>query len=172
MVASLGGVEGLVVADLFAGSGALGLEALSRGATGAEFVERDRAAAGVLRSNLAELGLGGPGVTVHQCDVLAALAAVAAADVAFADPPYAFTGWAELLSGLQGAGFKGLAVLESDEEVAVPAGWRVLKVRRYGGTVVTLAQGTPASDPHRPAPAGARPDPPEQEQHLPMSGAS
>src|ERR687884_1742680 len=65
----LGDVEEARVADLFAGSGALGIEALSRGAEHATFVERDHAAVGVLRFNLAALGIV-KGVEVFEWDVL------------------------------------------------------------------------------------------------------
>lgn len=161
MVGSLGGVEGELVADLYAGSGALGLEALSREAAGAVFVDRDRAAVQAIGTNLEALGLDGPEVVVHQGDVAANLASVAGAGVLFADPPYAFDGWSDLLTGLSDAGFTGLAVLESDGEVPVPEGWHVLKVRRYGGTVVTLVRVMPAS----------RPEPPDQERPRRMNGA-
>ena len=71
----LGDVEDVRVADLFAGSGALGIEALSRGAEHATFVERDHAAVGVLRFNLAALGIV-EGVEVFEWDVLGWLEAV------------------------------------------------------------------------------------------------
>jgi 16S rRNA (guanine(966)-N(2))-methyltransferase RsmD len=147
MVGSLGGVDGAAVADLFAGSGALGLEALSRGARSALFVERDRRAAGIISANASALGLDGPGVRVVQGDVLAHLGTAAGADVVFADPPYAFAGWPDLLAGLAVRGFAGLAVLEAGEEVETAPGWDVLKVRRYGGTVVMLARVSDASHP-------------------------
>jgi 16S rRNA (guanine966-N2)-methyltransferase len=57
-------------------------------------------------------------------------------DVALADPPYAFDRWAELLSAMPAP----LVVIESDREVALPAGWDVLRSRRYGGTVVLFAR--------------------------------
>src|SRR5947209_1526528 len=67
---SLGAVEGAAVADLFAGTGALGIEALSRGAVSAVFVDDDRAAVAVVRANLDATGLAGPHATVVQSDVL------------------------------------------------------------------------------------------------------
>ena len=74
--------------DLYAGSGALGLEALSRGAASATFVESDRRAATVLERNIATLGL--PGATLRRGLVAAVIAAGAAApvDLVLADPPY------------------------------------------------------------------------------------
>jgi 16S rRNA (guanine966-N2)-methyltransferase len=86
----LGDVEGATVADLFAGSGALGIEALSRGAATATFVERDPGAAGVLRFNLATLGIE-EGVELFEWDALRWLETVGGKldfDLVFADPPY------------------------------------------------------------------------------------
>src|ERR671939_956986 len=86
----LGDVEDARVADLFAGSGALGIEALSRGAATATFVERDAGAVGVLRFNLAALGIV-EDVEVFEWDALRWLETVAGSlefDVVFLDPPY------------------------------------------------------------------------------------
>ncbi len=83
-------VEGARVLDLFAGSGALGIEALSRGATSALFVEHHRAAADVLRGNLQKTRV--TGASLRQMDVFRSLAELARAgevfDLVFADPPY------------------------------------------------------------------------------------
>jgi 16S rRNA (guanine966-N2)-methyltransferase len=132
---SLGVLEDAVVLDLFAGSGAMGIEALSRGAASVTFVERDRAAVATIRANLDALGFEG---VVVAGDALAQTARVAPADVAFVDPPYAFDAWDELLGRLDAT----VAVLESDRPIDVAEGWRVLKVKRFGGTVVTLVQQT------------------------------
>src|SRR4051794_19500228 len=69
----LGEIDGVQVLDLFAGTGALGIEALSRGAAAAVFVERDGAAAAVLRENLGALGIGSERAEVRRTDALAAL---------------------------------------------------------------------------------------------------
>jgi 16S rRNA (guanine966-N2)-methyltransferase len=130
---SLGGVEGATVLDLFAGTGALGIEALSRGAAAVTFVERDREALAALRANLASLGFDG---AIVVGDAVAYAARAGRVDVAFADPPYEFDRWDDLLDHLDA----GLAVLESDREIDVSDGWQVLRVKRYGSTVVTLAQ--------------------------------
>ncbi len=86
-------VAGLRVLDLFAGTGAVGIEALSRGAARAVFVERDRGALRALRANLATLRLGRERARVVAGDVLAVLPAIAASeppfDLLFLDPPYA-----------------------------------------------------------------------------------
>jgi 16S rRNA (guanine966-N2)-methyltransferase len=77
------------VVDLFAGSGALGLEALSRGAASVDFVEISSRSITAIRDNLATLG-GAPGATIHRADALRFAAALDAGayDLAFADPPY------------------------------------------------------------------------------------
>ena len=88
MLASrLGSFEGLAVADLFAGSGALGLEALSRGAASAIFVEQDAAALRALRANIAALRAQ-PRCDVRACSVLALGPAKQPLDLLLLDPPY------------------------------------------------------------------------------------
>src|SRR5436853_7744768 len=85
---SLGAVEGTRVVDLFAGTGALGIEALSRGATAATFVDDDATAVATVKANLQATGLVG---TVVRSDVLRFLESAAERyDLALADPPYAF----------------------------------------------------------------------------------
>ena len=134
-------LEGSAVLDLFAGSGAVGLEALSRGAARAVFVESDRRAAAVLEANVKVVGL--PGATVHRCTAETFLAAVGAEDpfdVVFADPPYAFS--ATLLSMMlaQLATQRWLApdavvVIERssrDPEPTWPDEIKAMKQRRYG----------------------------------------
>lgn len=147
MVGSLVEVEGAAVVDLFAGSGALGIEALSRGAASVTFVEQDRPALAAIRTNLARLGLDGPRARLQPGDALAHLAAAAAAAIVFADPPYAFERWAQLAAGLTESGFGGLAVLESGANIDLGEGWDVVRVKRYGGTVVTVAR--PDAGTHR-----------------------
>lgn len=132
---SLGGVEGSTVVDLFAGSGALGIEALSRGAAHVTFVDRDRQAVAAVRSNLEATGMADR-ATVRQGDALTN--AAGAFDLALLDPPYAFEDrdWAGLLGRLDAE----LAVVESDRQVPLPPPWRVLRSKRYGTTVVTFAR--------------------------------
>src|SRR5436190_12141863 len=98
---SLGGIEGAAVADLFAGSGALGIEALSRGAAHVTFVDHDRHAVATIKANLAATGFDGQSRVVTG-DVLGWLAAASAAafDVVLIDPPYDFTGWPVLFDRL------------------------------------------------------------------------
>ena len=131
---SLGVLDDAVVLDAFAGSGALGIEALSRGAASATFVENDRAALAALQSNLAALGLDDR-ASVYPSDGTSVVATAEGFDLVLLDPPYEFDGWPELLAPIAGA----TVVIESDREVELPAGWSSHRVRRYGGTVVTLA---------------------------------
>ena len=114
------------------GSGALGIEALSRGAASATFVENDRRALEALRRNLESLALLDRS-TVVAGDGTDAVAA--GADVVLLDPPYDFDAWPALLAEVCGA----TVVIESDREIALPDDFGTYRVRRYGGTVVTLA---------------------------------
>src|SRR5437764_14513064 len=86
---SLDAVEGATVYDLFAGTGAMGIEALSRGAAQVTFVDHDRTAVASIEANLAATGLGGPAATVVRADVGRWLATAPPADLAVVDPPYA-----------------------------------------------------------------------------------
>lgn len=136
---ALGGVEGAHVLDLFCGSGAMGLEALSRGAASATFVDRDTRALAAVERNLRHVGLEEAQADVVRATLPAWLARGGtgqAVDVVFCDPPYAFDRWEELLGAAPGR----LAILESDREVPVPEGWDVVRTRRYGGTLVTVAR--------------------------------
>ena len=129
------GFDGLTVLDLFAGTGALGIEALSRGAAHATFVDHDRHALAAIRTNLAAAGFT-ERATVLPTDATRPSTTLPAVELAFADPPYAFAdaAWRDLLTRIDA----GLLVLESDREVPLPEGWRVLKSKRYGTTVVAL----------------------------------
>ena len=131
---SLGAIDDAMVLDLFAGSGALGIEALSRGAANVVFVENDRHALITLRDNIATLGFADRARVVPS-DGTAFIAAGERFDLVLLDPPYEFDGWDELLSQVHEA----VVVIESDREIDVPQGWQTHRVRRYGGTVVTLA---------------------------------
>ncbi|MCU1504992.1 MAG: putative ribosomal methyltransferase [Ilumatobacteraceae bacterium] len=130
-----GVIDGAVVVDLYAGSGALGIEALSRGAARCTFVERDREALRSLRANITALHLDDR-ATVVTSDVLAWVPSVRGVDLAFVDPPYSFEAWARLLGVLDA----GLVVAEAGAEVAAPPGWDILRSRRYGRTWVTVLE--------------------------------
>ena len=157
VLGSLGVVPGAAVLDAFAGSGALGIEALSRGASSATFVDSDRAATLAVEENLARVGFAGrPGVRVVRMDVLSFLASSRASfDVALLDPPYRFAEWERLLDRLDAK----LAVVESRVPVELPARFDLHRVYRYGGTLVTVASEsgrTGSARGGRAAPEGAR----------------
>ena len=138
---SLGGVDGLQVADLFAGTGAMGIEALSRGAASVTFVERDPRSVDAIRANLAAVGMADAedvgDATLVRADVDGWVTrAVSRYDLVFCDPPYDYAGWDTLVGRLPG----DLVVLESGADVPVADGWEVLRSRRYGGTIVTVAR--------------------------------
>lgn len=132
---SLGVVEGARVADIFAGSGAMGIEALSRGARHAVFVERDARARSAIRRNLEATNLDGAAVVVNA-DALEWLGRDERFDLVIADPPYRFDRWEDLLAGLDAT----IVVVESDREVSLGERWELLRGRRYGSTWVGIAQ--------------------------------
>jgi 16S rRNA (guanine966-N2)-methyltransferase len=143
--AMLGGVEGTRVLDLFAGSGALGIEALSRGAERVVFVERDAGVVRVLAGNLAELGLGGEAAEVRRTDALRALQSARARketyDLVFIDPPYAQAHeWgpelSAILPSLLAPGAR--VVVESDRRAPLELGGTLERRRRYGDTSITI----------------------------------
>jgi 16S rRNA (guanine966-N2)-methyltransferase len=140
ILGSRGGVEGLRVVDLFSGSGALGVEALSRGATAVTFVDSDPTALEAARENLRTVGLGEETVTLVRAELPGWLRTAGAAadsfDLALCDPPYDFTRWSELLGALQAT----TAVMESSAPVELADGWVSTRERRYGGTLVTVAR--------------------------------
>lgn len=134
---SLGALDDATVLDLYAGSGAMGLEALSRGAASVTFVDSDPRAVAAIRANVVATGFAGV-ATVVRSDVPRFLAEQrTGVGLAILDPPYALAdrGWAELLDAL----VAGVAVLESDREIPVTSSWDILRARRYGTTVITLA---------------------------------
>ncbi len=144
ILGSMGGVEGARVVDLYCGSGALGVEALSRGAAAATFVDHDAAALQAVRTNLAATGLASRPATLVRAELPGWLGRAPAFDLALCDPPYDFGDWPVLLGTLPAE----VAVLESPAEVAVPGGWVIARSRRYGGTLVTVVR---TASRHQPA---------------------
>lgn len=130
---SLDAVDGARVADLYAGSGALGIELLSRGAAHCTFVEKAPAAVKVIRDNVTKLGLADRS-TVLAADSVGALRRLGPIDLLVADPPYGFGGWDELLAGTRAT----VAVLEGDGEVEPPPGWKLSKHKVHGRTHVSF----------------------------------
>jgi 16S rRNA (guanine966-N2)-methyltransferase len=143
-----GPLAGHTVLDLFAGSGALGIEALSRGADSCTFVENDRSAVHAVRRNLERLGVDparSPRVRVVAGDARRALQADARLGARYTlvlvDPPYAEYGevrpqLVRLLPPVLAAG--ALVVVESAAGIVAGLPWRVLREKRYGDTRVTI----------------------------------
>lgn len=132
---SLGVIDGASILDLFAGTGAMGIEALSRGADHCVFVEKDRDALRILRSNIDNLGLAGRS-TVIAGDAVTVGAQQRSVDVVIADPPYGFTDWQTLLRDVTAT----LVVLESDKPIGEIAGWETVREKKYGRTFVSFLQ--------------------------------
>jgi len=148
---SLGAIDGAVVLDLFAGTGALGIEALSRGAERAVFVESSRSAADLVRGNLATCGM-----EDRSTVVVANGPAWVGADrtewgLVLLDPPYDFDSWPGLLDSLADGPPESVVVVESNHEVDPGPRWHVESTRRHGSTVVMLMRPKPdANQPTRP----------------------
>lgn len=141
LVSRIGDFEGLAVADLFAGSGALGLEALSRGAASCTFVEQDAAAIRALRGNIAALRAA-PQCDVRASSVLALGPAKAPLDLILLDPPYQSGAGAVALDKLNRLGWIGEGTwisLETafDEEPRVK-GLEAVADRKVGKARITL----------------------------------
>ena len=128
--------------DLFAGSGALGIEALSRGAAEATFVDSAPGAIRAIRANLAALGVA---ADVSRADARRHLDAASAAarqyDLVFLDPPYGLAGrlGGELTAALPAVLAPGAAVVaESDRRAPLELGLPLLDERRYGDTLIRI----------------------------------
>lgn len=141
MLASrVGSFEGLRVADLYAGSGALGFEALSRGAAFATFVETDPSAQAAIKANAAKLGvaervriLGGSALALPRSDPF---------ELIFADPPYAPGSGSVIVKAVSGADWLpvgGWMSVETDRQDPIePAGYEVEVERQIGRARITL----------------------------------
>lgn len=143
MLGAMDVLEGASVLDLFAGSGAMGIECLSRGADSAVLVDDAPEAIAAIRQNLAVLGPGEARVTVVRSDALTYLAAAPPFDLVLADPPYGYLRWSDLMGRLSGR--TGLLVAETGTDKAGSPwspgpGWETMKVKRYGSTVVSIAR--------------------------------
>jgi 16S rRNA (guanine(966)-N(2))-methyltransferase RsmD len=145
LFALLGELEGESVLDLFAGAGGLGIEALSRGAAAAVFVESDGAAVKALRANLAALELHPEIAQVRREGVLVALRTAKAReetyDLVFIDPPYTQArDWGPELSAGLPALLRPAArvIVESDRRTPLDIGVEVERERRYGDTSITI----------------------------------
>ncbi|GAA3866210.1 16S rRNA (guanine(966)-N(2))-methyltransferase RsmD [Saccharothrix violaceirubra] len=141
-------LDGAHVLDLYAGSGALGFEALSRGAVAATFVESDKQAADVLKANARTLALPGATVLNRTAETAVAVAPAASFDIVFADPPYAVdeVRLGRVLALLVVNGWTApdaVVVVERaarDPEPTWPAGLEPLRTKRYGDTALHWAE--------------------------------
>jgi 16S rRNA (guanine966-N2)-methyltransferase len=139
MLASrLGSFEELRVADLFAGSGALGFEALSRGAASATFVEKEAKAAAVIRANADRLGasaqiLSSSALALPRADPF---------DLIFADPPYAAGAGTSVVQAVERANWLApggwMSVETSRDDAVDPGNWTVDTTRDVGRARITL----------------------------------
>lgn len=149
-----GGFDGAVVLDAFAGSGALGFEALSRGAKKAVFYERDRKAVGVLRRNAKALGFGPDVATIIDGDVMTQghkAPARDAFDLVFLDPPYCYDSREVLgaIVGMLGGKLPEGAIIVYEhalkngndvEKACEELGLSMAKSKKYGKTAVTIIE--------------------------------
>lgn len=134
---SLDEIEDAVAVDLFAGSGALGIEALSRGASHVTFVEKSRAALAVIDDNLQICRLADR-ATVAPTDAMTyRFSEASPPTLVFADPPYAFIDWPTLLERLPE---DVLLVAETGRALEVPEAWEIVRQQRYGSTWVTFTR--------------------------------
>ena len=142
---SLDAVDDARVLDLFAGSGALGIEALSRGAASCVFVDHGRDARKAISANLETTGFLGQATVVAQ-DAMVWLRDAAKSssppsfDLVLIDPPYVADDelWSEVLDLVSHIAAGGVVVAESAREITVPAGWDTRKEKRYGGTLISV----------------------------------
>ncbi len=149
-------LPGARVLELFAGSGALGIECLSRGAAAVHFVERSRATAHRIEANLRSLGAEPGRWTIHTGDALAFLASLAAAapedrgddpsppfDLALADPPYGDGHLATLVQAFREAPFASELWVEHGRNDPLPPDEAPARQRRYGDTLLSTFEASP-----------------------------
>lgn len=129
-------IPGARVLDLFAGSGALGLEALSRGAQHADFVEKDGRIFRALQKNVATLGAA-DAVTLHRADAVRFVSDLVpdTYDIAFADPPYLTGAGAGIAQRWLSVPFSGILSIEHAARDEMPGS---PDTRRYGSTAITI----------------------------------
>src|SRR6185503_6132852 len=130
-------LPGVTVLDLFAGSGALGLEALSRGATHVDFVEISKASLTSLRENVAALDTE-ERVTIHKADAVRFVAKLEAAafGVALADPPYDTDQALQVVEAFRACPFARVLAVEHRSSATLPGD----ETRRYGDTALTFCR--------------------------------
>ena len=134
MLESRGGLTDLVVADLYCGSGAMGIEAISRGAATVYFVDSDPACLAAARANLEALHLSGEAHYVRAS--LPRWQPPGDFDLVLVDPPYGPLDLAALLAEVSAR----RVVVENDRHMDAPEKWVVTKTKRYGTTLVTMLE--------------------------------
>jgi 16S rRNA (guanine966-N2)-methyltransferase len=146
-----GSIAGARVLDLFAGSGALGFEALSRGAVSVDFVETHAASVTAIHANAATLNVADQ-VTIHRTDAIrfAERLQPGAYDLVFADPPYAGDDAAALAQLFRAKPFARVFSIEHASDQVIEGG----DTRRYGDTALTILESPlpPSTAPYRPLP--------------------
>ena len=139
-------IAGARCLDLYAGTGALGFEALSRGAAAAVFVEQSRRAARMLRHNVDLLGAVNAEVVEGNAENFITSTAAGRFDIVFLDPPFAHNALGDLCRLLAGSRLLApgaLIYLEDDRrrpDVALPAGWRVVRRKQTGSVRYALVE--------------------------------
>jgi 16S rRNA (guanine966-N2)-methyltransferase len=134
MLESRGGLYDLVVADLYCGSGAMGIEAMSRGAAKVYFVDSDPACLAAVKLNLEPMKFEAEAVFVRE--MLPAWSPPDDLDLVLADPPYGPLDLASLLRDVVAS----RVMVENDRHMEPPEGWIVTKTKRYGTTLVTMLE--------------------------------
>lgn len=131
----------LRVLDLFAGTGALGLEALSRGAAEAVFVDQGRVAQGLIRANIAKLGVGARAELI-SADVRRMPRTGQPCELIFLDPPYGKALGGDALAAARQAGWVSAdaLIVWEERDVQGAEGFTELTHRRYGDSVITLLE--------------------------------
>jgi len=124
----------LIVADLYCGSGAMGIEALSRGAATVYFIDSDPQCLNAAKNNLEPLQLSGDAIFVRAA--LPIWSPPHDLDLVLADPPYGPLDLASVLHDVHAE----RVVVENDRHMEAPAGWEVTKTKRYGTTLVTMLE--------------------------------
>jgi 16S rRNA (guanine966-N2)-methyltransferase len=135
--ARLGGLSGRTILDSFAGTGAVGLELLSRGAAAVTLVETDPAVLKVLRANIAGLGLAGATVVAGRAETFVPTSPAAGYDVVFLDPPYAFD--VDPIIAIAGGFTPEVIVVERatrSPDPSWPPGFEPPLTRRYGDSTL------------------------------------
>ena len=127
-------IEGATFLDLFAGSGTMGLEALSRGASSVTFVEKDRAAIRAIETNIEHFGVEKE-VSLIRGDVFKALEHLAPFDIIFADPPYGHGYGEKVLAMVEKYNLvKGSLFVEESDELPPPKNLQLVSCRKMGRT--------------------------------------